>query len=426
MRYRLTGLWQHRDFMKLWFGQTISEFGSQITGLALPLTAVTILQATPAQMGLLNALQFSPFLLIGLLAGTWGGRGRRRPVLIWTDVGRTLLLAAIPAAALLGVLRIEFLYVVGVLVGVMTVFFDVAYQAFLPSLVSREQLVEGNSKLQVTASAAQIAGPGVTGGLMQIMSAPLTILFDAVSFLVSAVSLVFVRAHEPAAELKKQDRPGFWKEVGEGMQVVLGNPLLRSIAATTATANLFYHTIFAVFMIHATRTLGLTPGALGVVFAAGNVGFVVGALFAGRVADRLGLGRTIVLSIAIGGLAMSAIPLAPPQPLLAAAVLILGQLVGSCSLPIYNINQVSLRQAITPERLQGRMNATMRFIVWGTIPLGSLLGGALGTFLGLWPTLWVGAAGSACAFLWIYFSPVRKLEKMPEPVSEPTPLAEQA
>lgn len=409
---RRAGLWRHADFLRLWAGQTISQFGSQITLLALPLTAALTLRATPAEMGILAATETAPFLLVGLFAGVWVDRLRRRPMLLVTDCARGVLLFAIPSAALLDVLTIGLLYAVAFLVGILTVFFEVAYQSFLPALVGREQLVEGNSKLEVSRSAAQIAGPGIAGGLVQLVTAPIAIVVDATSFLVSALFLAFVHVPEPTPVPRVPGR-SIWREIGEGLRVVIGNPMLRGIAGCTATSNLFSNIIQAVYILYVTRQLGLSAGAIGGIFAVGSTGFLVGALFAGRIARRFGLGPTIIGSIVFGFLGTGLIPLASGTASVAVPLLVAAQFITAFGSPIYNINQVSLRQVITPDHLLGRMNATMRFIVWGTLPIGALIGGALGTAIGLRPTLIVGATGELFAFLWVFFSPVRMLREQP-------------
>ncbi len=410
----MTGLWRHPDFVRLWAGQTISQFGSQITVLALPLAAVLNLKASAAEMGVLGAAQFAPFLLFGLFAGVWVDRLHRRPILIAADVGRMLLLAWVPFAALLGILRMEQLFIVGFLVGVLTLFFDVAYQSYLPALVPRTDLVEGNSKLEVSRSVAQIAGPGLAGGLVQLATAPLAILVDSMSFLVSVVSLLLIRAPEPplpAAHL----RNSISHDIGEGLDVVLRNPVLRSIAGCTGTSNLFGNIIFAVFVLYATRDLGIAPGPLGLIFSIGSVGALVGSVIAGRAVQQLGLGPTLIAAILLGGVATLVIPLATGSPFVVMLLLTAAYFLMSIASPVYNINQVSLRQAITPDSVQGRMNATMRFIVWGTIPIGSLIGGALGSIIGLRETLLVGAIGSLLPVLWLALSPVRSLREQPQP-----------
>ncbi|HEX5502891.1 MAG TPA: MFS transporter [Thermomicrobiales bacterium] len=422
---RLEGLWRHPDFLKLWGGQTISVFGDQIALLALPLVAVLTLNAGAVEMGILGAAERAPFLLVGLFAGVWVDRLRRRPILIGADAGRALLLGSIPAAALLGALTVHYLYVIAFLVGILTVFFDVAYQSYLPVLVSRERLVEGNSKLEVSNSVATIAGPGLAGALVQLLSAPLALLADALSFVVSVVSLLWIGAPEPAprpADAADGARAGLWREIGEGLRVVLGNRLLRAIAGCTGTSNLFGSMMFAVFVLYATRDLGLSPALLGVVLAAFGPGGLLGALLAGPAARRLGVGPAIVGSIAVGGVAGLLVPLAAGPAAVTVPLLMAWGFVSGVTTPIYNITQVSLRQQITPDRVQGRMNATMRFIVWGTMPIGALAGGFLGQFIGLRPTLLVGAVGSLLAILWVFFSPVRALREQPPPVEEDAPV----
>jgi MFS family permease len=403
-------LWRHRDFLKLWTGQTVSVFGSQFTHLAVPLIAAMVLKASPAQMGVLSAVVTAPFLLIGLFAGVWVDRWRRRPVLISGDVGRALVLSAIPIAYLAGALSMPLLYAVGFLTGVLTVFFDVAYQAYLPSLVDRAQLVEGNSKLEASRSTAQIAGPGLAGVVVQIISAPLAIVFDALSFLISGVFIGLIRRSEPSHGTTRAPMLG---EIREGLAVVFGNPMLRAIAGCTGTANFFASAAGALYILFVTRELGMKPAAIGAVFSLGSVGALAGVLLAGSLARRLGIGRVVVAAPLISGLGF--VPVVLATPALAVPLLTLGALVSSFGYPIYNISQVSLRQALTPHRLQGRMNATMRFLVWGTMPLGALAGGALGQVLGLRPTIAIAAAGATLAFVWVWRSPVRALRQIPEP-----------
>jgi len=414
------GLWRHPDFLKLWIGESISLVGSQITILALPLVAVLLLEATPAQMGLLRAAQYGPFLLLGLLAGVWVDRLRRRPIMIWADLGRAVLLGSIPLAAGLGLLRIEQLYLVAFLVGIQTVFFDVAYQSFLPSLVAREQLIEGNSKLEMSRSFAQIAGPGLGGGLVQLLTAPLALIVDSLSFLASALFLALIRTAEPCPTAS--ERRTLRGEIAEGLRFVLGNPLLRANAGCTGTWNLCSSTIQALFVLYATRELGLGSATLGLILAAIGPGALLGAWLASRAAGWLGVGPTIILAALIGGTGSLAVPLAGAVPTLAiplagavltptVPLLAAGSFVSGLGGTLYNVTTVSLRQAITPEHLQGRMNATIRFLVWGTMPLGALLGGFLGEAIGLQPTLVLGAVAVQLSFLWPLLSPLRQLHK---------------
>jgi MFS family permease len=416
---RFEGLWRHPEFLKLWTGQTISQFGTQISQLAIPLTAALVLSASPAEMGLLSAVEFAPFLLLSLFAGVWVDRMQRRPILIVADIGRAVALGSIPLAAALNVLHMEQLYAVALVTGVLTVFFDVAYQSYLPVLVRREHLVEGNSKLEVSRSVAQIAGPGIAGGLVQLITAPMAVLVDALSYVASVISLLFIHVAEPPPA--RHARPSgeaasIWAELHEGLGVVLGNPLLRSIAGCTATSNLFGNALQAVYVLYVTRELGLEPAVIGLIFAMSGPGALLGALMVGELARRFGLGHTIVGSIFATGLASLLIPLASgPQPVVV-GTLMLASFVAGLGNPVYNINQVSLRQVITPDHLQGRMNASMRFIVWGTIPIGALLGGTLGEVFGLWPTIMAMALAELTAPAWVIFSPVRQLRTQPAPV----------
>lgn len=413
----LPSLWRHTEFLKLWGGQTISVFGSAITGLALPLTAVNVLSATPAQMGLLNAAQMLPFLLVALFAGAWIDRSRRRPIMLLADIGRAAFLGLIPLCMLLGLLRMEILYVVVFAVGVLTVFFDVAYYAFLPTLVQRERLVEGNSKLEISNSAAAIAGPGLAGWLIQVLTAPVAILIDAASFLVSALSLAWIHTEEPRPKPGADGKQNIWREIREGLGVIFGNRILWSLAGCTGTFNFFSAIWGSIFVLYMTRNLHLTPAQIGLVFAMGAPGALVASLVTARIARRLGVGPSIV-GAAIGfGLANLLILAAHGSTARVIAVLVAQGFLAGFFNTVYNVNQVSLRQTITPDRLLGRMSASMRFLVWGAIPLGALASSALSTVFGLIPTLAIGLLGALLAWLWVFFSPVRRLRVQPEPSS---------
>jgi MFS family permease len=413
------GLWLHRDFRSLWAAETISVIGSQISGLALPLVAVIVLEASAFEVALLGVIEFAPFILISLPAGVWVDRLRRKPILVGADLGRAILLASVPIAYWLDVLTIWQLYIVGFCVGVLTVFFDVSSQSYLPSLVARDQLVEGNSKLEISRSAAQLAGPALAGALVELIRAPGAVLLDAVSFFFSAVFLFRIRTQERAPTREEREAgPGMKEEIKEGLRWVLGNKYLRWIAASTATFNFFANIIFSIYLVYAVRVLEIRPGVIGLVFALGSIGYLAGALFANRLSRRFGVGPTIIGGAAgsISLLLLAVAPASNPIPFL-----IVAQAISSMGIPIYNITQLSFRQAITPERLQGRMNSVMRFIVWGVMPLGALLGGALATWFGLRSAIWVGAIGMSLAVLPVLLSPVRTLREMPEPVEEPLP-----
>lgn len=410
-------LWRHRDFLKLWTGETVSQFGSQVTFLAVPTVAILILHAGPFQVGLLSALEFLAFPTLGLVAGVYADRLRRRPIMIACDLGRMLAIGSIPVAYLLNLLTLEQLYIVALVTGVCTVFFDVSYQSYLPALVDRPNLLEGNTKLEISRSTAQVAGPAVAGFLIQWIGGARAVAVDALSFLLSAVALSAIRTPEPQPKPSTASgATGFIPEMKEGLEVVFKNPLLWRIAGCTATTNLGSNMIFgAVFLLFAYRQLHLSAAEVGIIFAVSSVGGLIGAFLAAWVARTLGIGPTLGVSITVGGLALLATPVAlvaPPVPVLAA----LGFLEGLTG-PIYNISQVSLRQAITPDRVQGRMNATMRTIVWGTIPIGAFVGGILGTTIGLVQTIVLGGILSLLAALWIFLGPVIRLKEQPAPVT---------
>ena len=414
------GLWGHPDFLKLWTGQSISELGSQISQLAIPWLAAVGLHASPFQFSLLGVLGFLPFILFALPAGVWVDRLRRRQILIVGDASRAILLALIPVLWATGALQMWHLLVLQFVIGVFTVFFDVAYQSYLPALIDREQLVEGNSKLQLTVSIAQIAGPSASGGLIAAITAPYAIVADAVSFAVSTVFMLRMR-HREDVPRRTAETPHskMWPDVKEGLRWVVGHRWLRAIATCTGTSNFFSSLLFAIFLLYAVRDLHLSSAEIGLVFAVGSAGSILGAIVVNRLQKRVGVGPTIVgtaIAFSLGGLAYPLAPKSFPLPLL-----ILGNALFGFGAVAYNITQVSLRQAITPERLQGRMNAAMRWIVWGTIPLGSLAGGAIASWYSLKTALWVGAVGELFTFLPVLLSPVRSIGEMPKPVVEPTP-----
>ncbi|MBW3668237.1 MAG: MFS transporter [Actinobacteria bacterium] len=412
------GLRGNRDFRRLWAGQAVSQLGSQITLLALPLVAIRTLHASAFEVGVLAAAETAPFLVVGLPAGVWIDGWRRRPVLVVSDVGRAAVLATVPLAFALGVLTMVQLYVVALLTGVLTVFFDVAYQSYLPALVPRAQLVEGNSRLELSRSAAQVMGPGVGGVLVQLVRAPMAVAADSLSFLVSALFIRGIRTQEaPPAAADDAVATTMRRSIGEGVRYVMGHPLLKRVAICTGVFNLFSAIGMAVFLLYAVRELGIDPAVIGLVFSIGSVGFVVGATLTRRITRHLGVGRALVLAAFVQGAAFALVPLAPqraPLPFFVAAFAL-----ETCAAPVYNITPISLRQSITPAHLQGRMHATMRFVVWGTLPLGALLGGSLGHTLGLRPTLWISAVGGTLAAFSLVgrtFGRLREIPQEPQPV----------
>jgi len=421
-------LFRHPDFLKLWTAETISVFGSQISALAIPLIAALYLKVEPFAFAMIGTIEMLPFILFTLPAGAWVDRLRRRPILISGDLGRAIVLATIPIAYAFDALTIWQLYVVGFVTGTLTVFFDVANQSYLPSIVERDQLVDGNSKLQISQSAAALIGPGIAGYLVAFFKA-FAILIDSLSFLLSALFVFFIRRPEPPVthHLGEDGRPksSIVREIREGFAFVVGNPSLRGISAGTSTSNLFSSLSFSIYLLYVVNELHLTAEQIGLVFAIGNVGTLVGAILANRLAGWFGLGTTIIGSLFIGGFSAILIAVAPVGQ--AIPFLIAAGVFGGLSQMIYNINQVSYRQAICPPRMQGRMNATVRFLVWGTMPIGSVIGGILGSTIGLHNTIWVGAILGLTPAIWPFLSPIRHVRVMPSPVDDdPVPVAPEA
>src|SRR5919106_1696969 len=358
-------LWRNADFLRLWSAQTISQFGTQITLLALPLAAILVLDASAFEVALLSAIEFAPFLLFALPAGVWVDRLRRKPILVVSDLARAGLLVSVPIAHALDALTIWQLYVVGFGTGVGTVFFDVAYQSYLPSLVERTRLVEGNSKLEVSRSGAQLAGPGLAGVLVGAITAPYAIL--------------------------------------------------------VAISNFFSTLSFSIFLVYLVRDLELSAQVIGIVLTVSNVGWLLGAVGANRVSNRLGVGPTLVAAPLLFGPGLLLIPAAPQsQPI---PFIVAGLILATFGGIVFNVTGLSFQQAVVPDRMLGRLNATRRFIVWGVIPLGSFTGGVLASQIGLRETLWAGAIGGTLSFIPLLISPVRSLGPMEDAVREHSEIA---
>lgn len=417
-------LLRNHGFKNLWIAQSVSLIGSQVTTLAVPLIAALLLDASAFEMGLLGAASFAPFLAFGLLAGVWTDRWPRRQILIVADVGRAALLAIIPVVAFVDLLRIEYLYIIQFLVGTLTLFFDVAHEAYLPSIVAREQLVSGNSKLEMSRSVAFVTGPSLAGGLVQLLTAPITIVFNILSYLISAVFILRIKESSPAQSINKE-RAGVWTEIREGLQILLGNRFLRPIVARTSTANLFDRVMQAVYVLYVTRELMIEPAVLGLLFGMTGVGAFVGAFAARRIAEHAGLGRAIVYASLLGGAGSLLFPLAGELSGLTMPLLVAGHFFLGMSHPIYNINQISLRQAITPPHARGRVTASGRFLVWGTLPIGMFIGGVLGELIGLRFTLLVGAVGVTLGALFVICSPVKALHTVSDAMGPPDTIGPQ-
>jgi MFS family permease len=413
------GLWRHRDFMSLWGAETISQFGTQVTLLALPLVAILTLEESAFRVALLTTAEFLPFLLFTLPAGVLVDRLPRRPILIAANLGRAAALVSVPVAHWLDALTIWQLYAVGFAVGVGTVFFDLAYQSYLPRLVGRDQLVEGNAKLETSRSAAQVAGPGFGGLLVSAVTAPVAIAVDAASYLASALLMGRIRvAEQPVA---REERRSLLAELREGLGYVLRHRHQRAIVATTAISNFFGQLVFAVLLVYAVRELGLTAAAIGVIISLGSVGTLLAAVTARRVGAWLGVGRSILVAAFLFGPATLLIAFAPEDQAAAfivAAIAILGY--GGT---LYNVTMISLIQAITPDRILGRANASRRFVVWGVIPLGGIVAGVLAETIGLRETIVVGSIGGLLAVVPILLSPIRSLGSMSELEDQSSPIA---
>jgi predicted MFS family arabinose efflux permease len=420
MRRPELGLLRDHDFRGLFASTTVSQFGQQVTLLALPLVAVLALSASAFEVGLLFTLTTSAFLLVGLPAGAWVDRLRRRQLLIVADLARAALLASIPIAWWAGALTLWQLYLVALISGVFTVFFDVAYQSYLPHLIGRDKLVEGNTKLEGVRAVSQVAGPGLAGQLIQLLTAPVALLLDAIAMALSAIFVARIRKREEKPERRPDAH--LLREIGEGLRFVLGHRLLRAIAACTATANLWLAAYAAMVLVFLARELELSEGTIGLVFMFGGAGGVAGFLVVRRVVSWVGQGPAIWMAVAFTtpfGLLM---PIAQPGLLLWLAAA--GQFMVAVGIVVYNVTQVSFRQGLTPDRLLGRMNATMRFLVWGTMPLGGIAGGAIGQWVGVREALAVAALGSMLAVFPVLLSPLRTMRELPtEPDPQPAPAA---
>ena len=413
-----SGLWRHPDFLKLWAGQTVSLFGTQVTALALPLVAVASLGASSWQMGLLRAAQTAPALLLGLLAGAWVDRLRRRPILIAGDLGRAACVGLIPLAAVLDLLRLEVLYAVGFAAAALTVFFDVASMSFVPTLVRREELVDANSKLEGSFAVASIAGPGLTAALIQLVTAPFALVADALSYLVSALAVALIRTPEPAPHpggARREGRRTIWAEIGEGLRLVAGHPLLRPMAIMAALTNAWLGIHGTLYILYLTRELGFGPAAVPILFSFIGPGFLLGSLVVGPIARRFGPGPTLLGTTLVTAATVWVFPLASGSPAVVAPLFAAAQFVSALSGMVNQVTYGSLRQAITPHHLLGRMTASMRFIAWSIMPLAGLAAGYLGGAIGLRATLAVEAAVALLAPLVVWFSPLPKLREQPQP-----------
>lgn len=399
------------DFFGLWAGQTVSMFGSQVGLVALPLTAAIYLDATPAQMGILTAAGTAPFLALSLFAGVWVDRTKQKPVLLAANLGRAALLGLVPLLYITGLLSVAYLCAIAFLSGACGVFFDLAYQSFLPKLVDRDRLVDANSRVKASGSVADLAGPGIGGFLVQVLTAPVAVLADALSFLVSAAWLLRVRVQErvPVPPAGGRDLK---REMGEGLKVTFGDRVLRAGACAAATYNLFWGAVEAGLILYMVRRLGMSAGEIGLTFAVGGAGALVGALATAPAARRFGVGPTIVGSAA---LSCAALLLIPPAggPVAGPVLLATALFVNGLGLAGWNVQIEALQQATVPAVVLARMNSSYLLLSLGAGSLGAVFGGFLGAGLGLRAALWVGATGAALSWLWLFFSPLRTFRQSP-------------
>jgi MFS family permease len=400
------------DFRNFWLGQTISLFGDQVTLIALPLAAVLVLDASAAQMGYLGAAALMPHLLFSLPAGVWLERvGRRRLVMIGADVARAALLASIPVAYWTWSLTFAQLYVIAFLTGCLAVAFDISYSTLFVAITAREEYVEGNAWLNGSRAFSFVAGPSAGGLLVQLLSAPAALLADAASFLASAFFLGRIQAPEPPLE---PSEGGIRAQIWEGARFIAASRILRPSLLSVATLNFFNFAFAALFILYATRSLGVRPGTLGVVLGAGAVGGVVGAVVAGRIGRRIGLGPAFILGMILFPAPLLLVPLASgPRPVIL-AMLFSAEFLSGLGVMILDINVGAVMTALTPHRVRARMSGAFRFVNYGVRPLGSLAGGGLGSLIGLRPTLFLTATAGVSGVLWLFPSSVPALVDLPE------------
>ena len=406
----MSGLLRHHDFRQLFIGDSLSQFGTQLSMLALPVLAVKVLDASAFQMGLLGTCEFLAFLVIGLPAGAWVDRWRKQRVLVANDLLRAVALASLPLAWVLDVLTFPQMLLVALVVGCCTVFFDVAYQSYLPDIVEPEHIGEGNAKLQAVQSIAMIGGPAAGGGLIKLIGSPLTVGLDALSFVWSALWVRRIRHVDTPPP--REDRRPLLVEIREGLAFVFGNQLLWRITTCTGTANLFSSMTGAMLVLFALEDLHLDPGHLGLALGVGAAGGLLGALTTPRVNRLVGEGRTIPLA-SLGWIPAQALMPLAGTVIPAMVALTVSSFVVTFVVVLYNVTQVSFRQRLCPRALLGRMNASIRFIVWGTMPIGAFIGGVVGSAVGPRNVFWIGVVGAALAALPVVFSPLIRMRDLP-------------
>ncbi|WP_432161037.1 MFS transporter [Streptomyces sp. NRRL F-5630] len=391
------------NFRRFWFGQTLSQFGTRIGTLGLSVTAVELLDATTQQVGVLAAAATVCYLIIGLPAGAWVDRMLKRKTMMWAALIRCLTILLVPVLWLTGDLQIEVLYVVAVVVGLVTVFFDVAYQSYVPVLVPEDDIAPANARLEATAQVSTLGGPALAGLLMRVVSAPVVMLVDAVTYLVSFLCLSMTKDDERKPEPEARAKGQLVADIGEGLRFVRDQPVIRRLAASMGVSNFFATVVSTLVPVLVMRTIGFDSFMLGLIMTCGAAGGVVGALLAPKARQRFSAGAVMSCGLLMAAFFSAANPLAaavgPYSKILAAAVLLLGEFGLVMGALLFNVTQVTLRQTLCPKNLLGRMNASIRFVIWGSMPLAALVAGWLGSAIGVVPTLWIGVIGSVATVL---------------------------
>lgn len=409
---RASSAFSNPNFVKLWAGQSVSLIGTQITQFTMPLIAILSLNATVAEVGVLNALRFVPVVLLSLFAGVWLDRRRRRPVLIACALGNAVLIGMVPLASVSGLLSIGLLYVVVTMTGLLSMTFDVGAMSYVPNLVDHEHLTDANSKIQASTAFAGVAGPGLAGVLVGLVTAPITLTADSVSYLFSAAGLIAIRKPEPAPDVPEV-RASVRQSISEGVHAVWGSKLLSALLTQGAALNLFFGAYITVFVVYAVRVVHLHPLQLGIVMAGSAVGSFAGATTAKRVTNAFGLGRTMIINTVGESLALLLLLVPRHASVATIAIFVVAQFAYGWNVGVLNVNVITLRQVVTPRRVLARMNATYRMVLFGVAPIGMSLGGVLGSAVGLRTALLISLALMTSPLLWLFFSPAFRLKQMP-------------
>ncbi|MET3658068.1 MFS transporter [Sporosarcina psychrophila] len=411
------GLWKHSDFKYFWAGQTISMFGNQIAMLALPLVAALTLKASALQIGILQAVEFLPFILLSLFAGVWIDRKPKRPILIVADLSRAIIILGVPISMFLGILSMEILYIVAFLAGGASVLSNIGQMSYLPVIIKRKDLMEGNSKLEFSNSAADLTGQGIGGILIQIFTAPFTLIIQSLSLIVSSIFLFRIKTKENVIELNdinNTTETRMLPMIKEGLTYVLNNKIIRALLVSSIIFNFFTVLIDPIYILYLSRTLSLEPIYIGLIFSMAGVGALIGAAITEPITRKLGIGNSLIISLLIAGISSLLLPIATLLPVVPAVLLLmLMQLVDACMLIIYNINQRTLRTVITPDKMLGRMNSSIRFCVMGIVPIAAVLGGLSGDVIGVLETLIIGALGIIFSSIYISTTMIRTIKDIP-------------